>query len=147
MKILAEPNLVTVSGRPASYQVGGEVPYPQPTGFGNISIEFKPFGTKIDFVPIVLGNGSVRLEVRPQVRELDESLGILVHGTTVPGFTSRYGRHRRGNEVRPDAGHRRLAAAAHRESEKKRHSVPDGPALHRRRLWSHLAGRSTKSNC
>ena len=90
VKILAEPTLVTVSGRPASYQVGGEVPYPQPTGFGNIAIDFKPFGTMIDFVPIVLGNGSVRLEVRPQVLELDESLGILVAGTSVPGFTSRY---------------------------------------------------------
>ncbi len=90
VKIMAEPNLVTVSGRPASYQVGGEIPYPQPTGFGNIAIEFKPFGTMIDFVPIVLGNNSVRLEVRPQVLELDESLGILVAGTAVPGFTSRY---------------------------------------------------------
>lgn len=90
VKIMAEPNLVTVSGRPASYQVGGEVPYPQPTGFGNIAIDFKPFGTMIDFVPIVLGNNSVRLEVRPQVLELDESLGILVAGTAVPGFTSRY---------------------------------------------------------
>ncbi len=90
VKIMAEPNLVTVSGRPASYQVGGEVPYPQPTGFGNIAIDFKPFGTMIDFVPIVLGQNSVRLEVRPQVLELDESLGILVAGTSVPGFTSRY---------------------------------------------------------
>ena len=89
VKILAEPNLVTVSGRPASYQVGGEIPFPQPTGFGNISIQFKPFGTMIDFVPIVLGNGSVRLEVRPQVLERDESLGILVQGTAVPGFTTR----------------------------------------------------------
>ncbi len=89
VKILAEPNLVTVSGRPARYQVGGQVPFPQPTGFGNISIEFKDFGTMIDFVPIVLGNGSVRLEVRPQVLELDESLGILVAGTAVPGFTTR----------------------------------------------------------
>ena len=89
VKILAEPNLVTVSGRPARYEVGGQVPFPQPTGFGNISIEFKDFGTMIDFVPIVLGNGSVRLEVRPQVLELDESLGILIAGTAVPGFTNR----------------------------------------------------------
>jgi pilus assembly protein CpaC len=89
VKILAEPNLVTVSGRPATYQVGGEIPFPQPTGFGNISIQFKPFGTMIDFVPIVLGNGSVRLEVRPQVLEKDDSLGILILGTAVPGFTTR----------------------------------------------------------
>ncbi len=90
LKVLAEPNLVTVSGRPASYLVGGEMPYPQPTGFGNISIKFKPFGTQIDFVPIVLGNGSVRLEVRPQVSELDPTLSITVNGTSVPGFRERF---------------------------------------------------------
>ncbi len=90
LKVLAEPNLVTVSGRPASYLVGGEMPYPQPTGFGNISINFKPFGTQIDFVPIVLGNGGVRLEVRPQVSELDPTLSITVAGTSVPGFRERF---------------------------------------------------------
>jgi pilus assembly protein CpaC len=87
---LAEPKLVTVSGRPASYLVGGEMPYPQPTGFGNISINFKPFGTQIDFVPIVLGNSTVRLEVRPQVSELDPTLSITVAGTSVPGFRERF---------------------------------------------------------
>jgi pilus assembly protein CpaC len=89
LKVLAEPNLVTVSGRPASYLVGGQIPYPQPTGFGNISINFKPFGTQIDFVPIVLGNGGVRLEVRPQVTELDRTIGVSISGTTVPGFRER----------------------------------------------------------
>jgi pilus assembly protein CpaC len=89
LKVLAEPNLVTVSGRPASYLVGGEMPIPQPTGFGNISIMFKPFGTQIDFVPIVLGNGGVRLEVRPQVSEIDASIGTVIAGTAVPGFRER----------------------------------------------------------
>jgi pilus assembly protein CpaC len=89
LKVLAEPNLVTVSGRPASYLVGGEMPYPQPTGFGNISVNFKPFGTQVDFVPIVLGNGGVRLEVRPQVSELDPTLSISIAGTSVPGFRQR----------------------------------------------------------
>ena len=89
LKVLAEPNLVTVSGRPASYLVGGQMPYPQPTGFGNISIAFRDFGTQIDFVPIVLGNGSVRLEVRPRVSEIDPTLSISVAGTTVPGFRMR----------------------------------------------------------
>jgi pilus assembly protein CpaC len=88
-KVLAEPNLVTVSGRPASYLVGGQMPYPQPTGFGNIAINFRDFGTQIDFVPIVLGNGGVRLEVRPRVSEIDPTLSITVNGTSVPGFRMR----------------------------------------------------------
>ena len=63
IKVLSEPTLTTLSGRPAMCLVGGKVAYPQPTGFGNISVAFQPFGTQIDFVPIVLGNGGVRLEV------------------------------------------------------------------------------------
>ncbi|HEX3726387.1 MAG TPA: pilus assembly protein N-terminal domain-containing protein, partial [Pirellulales bacterium] len=89
LKVLAEPNLVTVSGRPASYLVGGQMPYPMPTGFGNIAIAFRDFGTQIDFVPVVLGNGGVRLEVRPKVSEIDPTLSITINGTSVPGFRVR----------------------------------------------------------
>ena len=90
LKVLAEPLLTTVSGRPASCNVGGEVAYPQPTGFGNISVAFRPFGTQIDFVPIVLGNGGCRLEVRPRVSEVDYTLGTTINGTSVPGFRVRW---------------------------------------------------------
>ncbi|MBI3837350.1 MAG: pilus assembly protein N-terminal domain-containing protein [Planctomycetia bacterium] len=89
LKVLAEPNIVTVSGRPAYFQVGGQVPYPQPTGFGNISVAFRPFGTQVDFVPIVLGNGNVRLEVKPSVSEIDPTLTVQIAGTAVPGFRTR----------------------------------------------------------
>jgi pilus assembly protein CpaC len=89
LRLLAEPNLVTVSGRPASYLVGGQMPYPQPTGFGNIAVNLRDFGTQIDFVPIVLGNGGVRLEVRPRVSEIDPTLSITINGTSVPGFRMR----------------------------------------------------------
>ncbi len=90
LKVLAEPLLTTISGRPASCNVGGEVAYPQPTGFGNISVAFRPFGTQIDFVPIVLGNGGCRLEVRPRVSEVDYTLGTTINGTSVPGFRVRW---------------------------------------------------------
>ena len=72
-KILAEPNIVAVSGRPAQFQDGGEIPIPVPQSLGTTTIEFKPFGTIVDFLPIVLGNGNIRLEVRPQVIEADYS--------------------------------------------------------------------------
>jgi pilus assembly protein CpaC len=65
------------------------VAYPQPTGFGNISVAFRKFGTQIDFVPIVLGNGSCRLEVRPRISEVDYTLGTTINGTSVPGFRVR----------------------------------------------------------
>jgi len=88
-KILAEPNLVAVSGRPAQFQVGGEFPILVPQRLGTTTIEFKPFGTIVDFLPIVLGNGNIRLEVRPQVSERDFSNTVEVNGSIVPGLTTR----------------------------------------------------------
>ncbi len=75
-KLLAEPTLVTVSGRPASFNVGGQFPILIPGGLGTVSIQYKEFGTRVDFVPIVLGNGNIRLEVRPAVTERDDAAGV-----------------------------------------------------------------------
>ena len=89
VKILAEPTLVTMSGRPASFQVGGEFPILVPAGLNTVAVEFKEFGTRVDFVPIVLGNGRVRLEVRPTVSEIDESRNVSLGTIAVPGLRTR----------------------------------------------------------
>ena len=89
MKVLAEPTLVTVSGRPAFFNSGGEFPIIIPQSLGTSSIEFKKFGTQIDFVPIVLGNGNIRLEVRPRVSEIDNTRSVTINSTTVPGLRVR----------------------------------------------------------
>ncbi|HVX12365.1 MAG TPA: pilus assembly protein N-terminal domain-containing protein [Pirellulales bacterium] len=88
-KVLAEPQLVTVSGRPASFLVGGLVPYPASISLAGPSFNFRPIGTQVDFVPIVLGNGAIRLEVRPQVSELDPANSVSYNGSTIPGFSTR----------------------------------------------------------
>jgi len=89
MKVLAEPTLVTVSGRPAFFQVGGEFPIIVPQSLGTVSIEYKKYGTQVDFVPIVLGNGKIRLEVRPRVSEIDSARTVVINSTTVPGLRVR----------------------------------------------------------
>jgi pilus assembly protein CpaC len=89
MKILAEPTLVTVSGRPARFHSGGEFPVLVPQSLGTVSIEYKPFGTDLDFVPIVLGNGRIRLEVRPRVSEVDYSHAVTEGSITAPATRSR----------------------------------------------------------
>ena len=89
MKVLAEPNLVTVSGRPARFLSGGEFPILVPQSLGTTSIEYKSFGTELDFVPIVLGNGRIRLEVRPRVSEIDNTRSVSVGAVTVPGLRTR----------------------------------------------------------
>jgi pilus assembly protein CpaC len=90
VKILAEPTLVTVSGRPASFSSGGEFPILVPQSLGTISVEYREFGTRVDFVPIVLGNGRIRLEVRPQISEIDPSRSVTINSTTVPGLRTRW---------------------------------------------------------
>jgi len=88
-KILADPVLTTVSGRPANFLVGGELPILVPSGLGQTTIEYKKFGTQIDFVPIVLGNGRIRLEVRPEVSEIDDSRSVTVNSFVVPALKVR----------------------------------------------------------
>jgi pilus assembly protein CpaC len=75
-KVLAEPNLVAISGRPAYFLEGGEFGYQLNGGITGPTVQFKDYGTRVDFVPIVMGNGRIRLEVRPSVSEIDASLSV-----------------------------------------------------------------------
>lgn len=88
-QLLSEPTLTTVSGRPASFLVGGQIPIPVPQSLGVTTIQYREFGTRIDFVPIVLGNGKVRLDVRADVTEVDPSISAAIGNGTVPGFRTR----------------------------------------------------------
>ncbi len=90
IKVLAEPTLVTVSGRPASFNSGGEFPIIVPQSLGTVSIEYRQYGTRVDFVPIVLGNGNLRLEVRPQVSEIDPSRSVVINSVSVPALRTRW---------------------------------------------------------
>jgi len=90
---LARPNLVAVSGEKASFLAGGEFPYPVPqSGNGSvttITLEFRQYGVKLDFKPTVQDNGLIRLEVAPEVSELDPSNSLRVNGFTIPGLITR----------------------------------------------------------
>jgi pilus assembly protein CpaC len=89
LKVRAEPNLSVYSGRVATFDAGGEIPVPVPQSLGTVTIEWKKYGAHVDFVPIVLGNGKIHLEVRPRVSELDPTQSIVVQGTTIPGIRTR----------------------------------------------------------
>ena len=89
MKIMAEPNLVCVSGRPAFFNSGGEFPIIVPQSLGTVSIQYKKYGTQLDFVPIVLGNGNIRLEVKPRVSEIDTTRSVIINNNTVPALKTR----------------------------------------------------------
>jgi pilus assembly protein CpaC len=88
-KLLAEPRLVTMSGRPATFLSGGQQAVPQVTGGGTsggvVGTQFEPFGTGLTFLPIVYGNGKIYLEVEPSVSSLNASNGFSIGGTIVAG--------------------------------------------------------------
>ena len=88
-EVLSDPTLVAISGRPAYFLAGGEFPVLVPQSLGTVTITFKEFGTRLDMVPLVLGNGNIRLEVRPQVSELDDTRSVTVAGVQVPALRTR----------------------------------------------------------
>ena len=92
LKSLAEPNLITLPGREATFLAGGEFPYPavQGGGGGNaVSIVFKEFGIRLKFTPTITRGGSIRLKVAPEVSALDFSNPLVFGGFTIPSLLSR----------------------------------------------------------
>lgn len=86
-KIMTSPVVVTRSGRPARITVGGEQPYPTPAALGQApGVEFRRFGTIVQFLPVVLGDGRIRIQVRAEVSRLDFSQPVQISGTIVPRF-------------------------------------------------------------
>jgi pilus assembly protein CpaC len=90
VKVLADPTVVAVDGRPASFNSGGEFPIVVPAGLGQVGIEFREFGTRVDFVAKVRGDTRISLEVRPTISEIDPTRSVSIQGITVPGLRSRF---------------------------------------------------------
>jgi len=86
-KIMAQPTVVTLSGRSATLLSGGQQAVPQSGGLGTTTVTFIDFGTSLSVLPIVLGNGKIRLEVEPEVSQLNAAAGVTANGVSVPGRT------------------------------------------------------------
>jgi pilus assembly protein CpaC len=93
LQILAEPNLMTESGKEASFLAGGEFPYPLVTSVGSgspaISVQFKEFGIRLSFTPILAADGTIHLKVKPEVSTLDFSNGVTISGFVLPALSTR----------------------------------------------------------
>jgi pilus assembly protein CpaC len=92
LQILAEPNLIAVNGKEASFLAGGEFPFPivQPgQGFTAVSISFKEFGVRLRFTPVIMPNGNIHLRVVPEVSQLDFADGLTISGFNIPALSTR----------------------------------------------------------
>ena len=86
---LAEPNLIARSGERASFLAGGEFPIPVPGDEGRVTIEYKNYGVSLDFLPTVLKDGLISLEIEPEVSSIDPSSSYRVGDISIPGFAVR----------------------------------------------------------
>jgi pilus assembly protein CpaC len=92
LRVLAEPNLVALSGEQASFLAGGEFPIPIVQGGGvstAITIEYKEFGVGLKFRPLVLGEGAIRLQVASEVSELSDIGAVVIEGFRIPAIITR----------------------------------------------------------
>jgi pilus assembly protein CpaC len=94
MQILAEPNVLTESGKEASFLAGGEFPFPVVQGLGagalpTITIQFKEFGVRLNFTPNLTSDGLIHLKVQPEVSALDFSNALTISGFTIPALSTR----------------------------------------------------------
>ena len=93
LQILAEPNLLTASGKDASFLAGGEFPYPvlQPGsgGTNGITIQFKEFGVRLNFTPTLEADGYIHLKVQPEVSSLDFANALTIQGFVIPALSTR----------------------------------------------------------
>lgn len=94
VEVLAQPNIVAMDGKEASFLAGGEYPYPMVQGSsagstGAVSIQFKEYGVRLNFIPTIMPSGTIRLQVAPEVSALDFSNAIQISGFNVPAITTR----------------------------------------------------------
>ena len=92
LQILAEPNLIAINGKEASFLAGGQFPFPivQPgAGFTAVTISFKEFGVRLQFTPVIMPNGNIHLKVAPEVSTLDFANALTISGFTVPALSTR----------------------------------------------------------
>lgn len=97
LQILAEPNLMTESGKQASFLAGGEFPFPvlqgslgaTAGGASGITVQFKEFGVRLNFTPTLTPDGLIHLNVKPEVSSLDYADALTIQGFVIPALSTR----------------------------------------------------------
>jgi len=92
LQILAEPNLLALNGKPARFLAGGEFPFPVVQGgtnFTAVTIQFRPFGVRLEFTGFISKDNVIRLQVSPEVSTLDFTNALTISGFLVPAISTR----------------------------------------------------------
>jgi pilus assembly protein CpaC len=94
LRLLANPKLLCLSGEEASFLVGGEIPVPiaqtvTSGGAPSVSIVWKEYGVRLDFLPTVVDTNLINLKISPEVSSLDWTNAVSLAGWDVPALRSR----------------------------------------------------------
>ena len=89
VRTLAEPNLTALSGQEASFLAGGEYPVPISQDEGTVTVEYKPFGIELFFIPRVIDGDIINLELKASVSSLDPTNGFSQNGFNIAAFRTR----------------------------------------------------------
>ncbi len=95
VEVLAEPNVLAQNGKQASFLAGGEYPYPVVQGSSvagsgsSVTIQFKEYGVRLNFIPTITPRGTIRLQVAPEVSSLDFTNAVTVSGFQIPAIAVR----------------------------------------------------------
>ena len=93
LQVLAEPDLLAANGEPARFLAGGELPYPVVTGAAGqatVTVQFKPFGVKLEFTGTIEDDNTIRLKVFPEVSSLDFANAVTISGFVLPAIATRH---------------------------------------------------------
>ena len=93
LQVLAEPDLLAANGEPARFLAGGELPYPVVTGAAGqatVTVQFKPFGVKLEFTGTIEDDNTIRLKVFPEVSSLDFTNAVTISGFVLPAIATRH---------------------------------------------------------
>jgi pilus assembly protein CpaC len=94
LQILAEPDLLAANGEAAKFLAGGELPYPVVSGSGTgnqtVTVQFKPFGVKLEFTGFIEDDDTIRLKVFPEVSSLDFTNAVTISGFVLPAIATRH---------------------------------------------------------
>jgi pilus assembly protein CpaC len=89
LETLAEPNVLAINGKPASFITGGEFPFPIVGALGAVSVSFREFGIRINFLPVITPRGTIQMQVAPEVSALDFANAVTFQGSTIPALSTR----------------------------------------------------------
>src|SRR5205807_5569570 len=89
LETLAEPNVLAINGKAASFITGGEFPFPLVNQYGAVSISFREFGIRINFLPVITPRGTIQMQVGPEVSALDYANAVTFQGFTIPALSTR----------------------------------------------------------